>query len=227
MWAVDYDNESETNGCKTGFATKAEADAYLLARRATVNFADADVDLGANARVRRCRSATIDDFGLEVDLDWLLETWEDDGMEPSSNGDVFGRWDDSMLDVASGGIRLVADVMRRAVTTSAWVLYDEPSEQDRIAEIWWDGPGSEAAIASRREGVETLWAENSRLRAEAEHLRAERDAAQAEVERLEKTVATMRYDDERICEKALDHVCGECHGCLLRESPDAFEDGAS
>lgn len=48
------------------------------------------------------------------------------------------------------------------------------------------------------------------------------EALRAKVKRLESTIKQMLYDDERICEEAVDHVCGECHGCLLRENPEAL-----
>ena len=146
-WAIDFDNESETNGCTAGFETEEDA-------REALRFMQSEGghDLGVNACVRRCRHATIDDFGLTLDLDHVVESWDEDGLQPSgANLDVFGRWDDQMLEVRGRGRRLVEDALRIAIEVQAWVLYDEPSEEDRSEAAWADGYDSQAARAFRGE----------------------------------------------------------------------------
>ncbi|MGH1343830.1 MAG: hypothetical protein ACRBN8_19895 [Nannocystales bacterium] len=95
--------------------------------------------------------------------------------------------------------------------------------------IWATGSDSEAARAFRGEGTLPGMRESSVGVAEAYALHNQR--LQREVERLRKDAADRRFDDERLCEVFSEQMCGECHGCLLRENPEALyndsETGAS
>jgi len=47
----------------------------------------------------------------------------------------------------------------------------------------------------------------------------------AEAKRLKSTVDDLLFDSERVCERFADRVCGECHGCILRQSDDDSRTG--
>ncbi len=128
-WAIDFDNESETNGCKRGFATREEAEKELAKLRAAPPDEWSD-DLGPNARVRHCRRATMLDVGREPKdlLDHIIEMWDEEGVEPNiREGDMFARWDESMISLRDdGSAQRICEVLLREVKIDAWVLTDEP-----------------------------------------------------------------------------------------------------
>jgi len=118
-WAIDFDNESETNGCKTGFKTREAAEKELA--KLFIN----SYDLGPNARVRKFRNAELKDFGLGgvPDLERFVEDAEGDGLEPAEGSDIFARWDDQILEIVDE--EAFVEGIKKAIHVNGIVLYDE------------------------------------------------------------------------------------------------------
>lgn len=120
-WAIDFDNESETNGCKRGFPTRRAAEEAL----AEMRDGGLGPDLGNAARARRCRRATLDDLGISADA--IVElVLEQDDLQPSGGADVFARWDDQIVFLRDGASHdRITRMLVREFELDAWVLWDE------------------------------------------------------------------------------------------------------
>jgi hypothetical protein len=119
--------------------------------------------------------------------------------------------------------RLRAELGRVLVQREKWAENAEAHDDEQHAER----ERLTAEVERWRVKADDLRKLVSAKRIEVERTQRQLAEARAEALRLQRTVSQMLYDDERICERAVDHVCGECHGCLLREHDDALarEDG--